>query len=66
MTDQTANRPISEEDAAEYLHMKPRTLARWRREGIGPSHSMVGRKALYLVADLDVFLEVRRNDGAAV
>ncbi|MDM0031229.1 helix-turn-helix domain-containing protein [Variovorax sp. J22P271] len=46
--------------AAAYLGLRPQTLAQWRCEGIGPTHSG-GRPLHYSVAALDAFAAARRK-----
>ena len=44
--------------AAEYLHITPRTLKFWRLQGKGPCYvGPLGRRILYRPADLDDFIE---------
>jgi excisionase family DNA binding protein len=50
----------SREEAAEYLSIKPQTLAAWATSGrYGLPFVRVGRKVRYRLADLDAFLERR-------
>ncbi len=44
-------------DAAEILHVSPKTLERWRLEGFGPSWIRAGRKPLYRLSDLIDWLD---------
>lgn len=57
----TVEAPLTENEAAAWLRVAPRTLARWRREGRAPNHSKVSNRAVYRTADLESFLAARRN-----
>jgi predicted DNA-binding transcriptional regulator AlpA len=46
--------------AAEYCGLKPPTLNMYRQKGGGPAYCKLGRKVVYLRADLDSFLASRR------
>ena len=52
---------LSEAEAARYVDREPATMARWRREGKGPTWyrlSDTGRAPVfYMIADLDAFIE---------
>jgi predicted site-specific integrase-resolvase len=37
----------TEAEVAEWLGVKPKTLADWRRAGSGPPHTFAGRSARY-------------------
>ena len=39
-------------EAAEFLHISPVTLARWRVEGKKPVYRKFGRRVVYALADL--------------
>jgi len=47
---------LTEPEAAELLGKSIRTLARWRRAGVGPSWTRVGRSPRYPLAWLNDFL----------
>ena len=47
---------FTNEQAAEYLCVKPRTLESWRLQGIGPSYVKVGRLVRYLQTTLDEWI----------
>ncbi len=59
----TANRSgspfLTTDQAAEYLHMSPKTLEKYRVVGGGPVYRKHGRKVLYRLADLDAWSEAR-------
>jgi hypothetical protein len=42
--------------AAAYLQVSPRTMQRWRREGVGPEYLRMEGRIYYTVADLDEYL----------
>ena len=53
-----------EQSAGKYIGganspVSPRTLQRWRLEGVGPTYVKLGRLVRYREADLDTFLEER-------
>lgn len=50
---------LAEADAAELLHLGPRTLANLRWRGSGPAHVKFGRSILYRLSDLHKYLEER-------
>lgn len=51
-------------EAAEYLGLKPKTLAQWRSDGSGPPFLKYGR-VFYLKSDLEHFLEGRKVHSTA-
>ena len=51
------NRRIYTDEAAKILRRKPRTLYRWRREGIGPKSYKDGMFVFYLEDELNEYLE---------
>ena len=51
-----APRFLRETDAAAYLDLAPKTIARWRRAGAGPTFHRFGSAVRYAVADLDAFI----------
>ena len=48
-------------EAAQYLRLSDKTLARWAWAGKGPSWMKAGGKVLYDAADLDAWLEGQRR-----
>jgi excisionase family DNA binding protein len=50
------NRLLTEDEAADYLRVRPRTLQRWRQLGRGPKFTRAGRRILYRMADLQQYL----------
>jgi excisionase family DNA binding protein len=47
---------LTEDEAATYLRVRPRTLQRWRQLGRGPKFTRAGRRILYRMADLQAYL----------
>ena len=57
---------VVQDDAAEYIGVRPQTLANWRYLGIGPRYFKLGRGAVrYDLADLDAYLEANAHDPGA-
>ena len=55
---------LTREQAAEYLHLSPQTLATWASEGrYGLPFVKCGRLVRYRRTDLDEFLSARTRDG---
>jgi len=48
---------LTESEAAEFLRLKPKTLARWRWAGTGPIYRKIGGAIRYSDTDLQVFVE---------
>ncbi len=48
-------------EAAQYLGIAAQTLAKWRSNGGGPPYVKICGVILYLVEDLDRFLDERRR-----
>nr|WP_231373888.1 helix-turn-helix domain-containing protein [Thioalkalivibrio sp. ALE11] len=55
---------MTPQQAAEYLHLSPRTLIRWRNMRKGPPWVKLGHRVIYRRADLDAWLA--RNVQAPV
>ena len=47
---------MARNDAANYLGLKPKTLAMWAMEGKGPQAHRVGGRCFYYKHDLDTFV----------
>ena len=47
---------LTRDEAAEYLHLKPQTLAAWAMTGKGPPVVKLGRAVRYRFADLEQFV----------
>lgn len=54
---------LSTKEAARFLGIHPDTLRRWRREGIGPRYSRIGRLIRYHVDTLDEWLRSKEQDS---
>lgn len=50
-----AQRYLTNDEAAEYLRLSPRTLEKQRVIGGGPRFRKFGRRVMYAVADLDAW-----------
>ncbi|MGE3624226.1 MAG: helix-turn-helix domain-containing protein [Bdellovibrionales bacterium] len=46
---------LSQNDVAERWKISPRTLERWRWEGVGPLHLKIGGRILYRIEDILVY-----------
>lgn len=57
---------LSEETAAEMLHLSPRTLQRFRVEGRGPKFVKLGKRVFYREQDLEDYVNrsVRESTSA--
>ena len=49
-------RLITEEDAADILFIRPKTLSHWRVEGKGPTYKKIGGAVRYSISDLEKFI----------
>jgi hypothetical protein len=52
---------LTSEDLADLLHVKIETVAKWRRDKRGPDFVIVGNRRLYAMADVERWLEQRRQ-----
>ena len=66
--DQSKSLINTEREAARKLHpdLSPRTMARWRRQGVGPRFVKIGRKVGYTDEALETYIEqnTRRTEVA--
>ena len=53
-------RYLTNDEAADYLRLSPRTLEKQRVIGGGPKFRKFGRRVMYAVADLDAWADQRR------
>jgi hypothetical protein len=56
---------LTSEQAGEYLHVNPRTLANWRVLGRGPRYVRSGARALYRLGALDAWLDAHTFEHMA-
>jgi hypothetical protein len=63
MPNYAPNDLLTERQLADELHKSPATLARWRRTGAGPRWVRVGKSPLYRWADVERWLQGRREGG---
>ena len=65
MSDRTtlasARRYLTNEEAAEFLRLSPRTLEKHRILGTGPRFRKFGRRVLYALADLEAWADARTS-----
>lgn len=52
----TTNQLLKIKEAAAYLGIAPKTLARWRWQGKAPRAHKLGGAVRFAVADLDAFI----------
>jgi hypothetical protein len=53
-------RLLSQEQAAQYIGVKPPTLAGWRHVSRGPVYRKVGRTTFYRIEDIETWLDAQR------
>jgi hypothetical protein len=58
-------RYLTNDEAAEYLRLSPRTLEKQRVIGGGPRFRKFGRRVMYAVADLDTWADQRSFDATS-
>lgn len=58
-------RYLTNDEAAEYLRLSPRTLEKQRVIGGGPRFRKFGRRVMYAVADLDVWADERSFEATS-
>lgn len=51
---------INTKEAAEYLNLKPQTLHNYRFKGCPPDYVKIGRRIMYEIPTLDLFIESKR------
>ena len=49
--------PLTTDEAAELLGLKSQTLHNWRHLRKGPRYHKLGRRIIYLLDDLEAFME---------
>lgn len=50
---------MDRKEAAQYLGLKPKTLAHWAINGAGPRYIRIGRTIRYRPTDLEEYMESR-------
>ena len=58
-------RYLTNDEAADYLRLSPRTLEKQRVIGGGPRFRKFGRRVMYAVADLDVWADQRSFEATS-
>ena len=58
-------RYLTNDEAAEYLRLSPRTLEKQRVLGGGPKFRKFGRRVMYAVADLDAWATDRSFESTS-
>ena len=53
---------LSNEEAAEYMRISPRTLEKLRTKRQGPAYHKIGRRVVYVLSDLQAYLALHRCD----
>ncbi|MDO4919899.1 helix-turn-helix domain-containing protein [Kocuria sp.] len=51
---------LTTSESAEYLGVRPQTMANWRSAGTGPPFYKIGAAVQYRVADLDTWIEAQK------
>ena len=59
------HRYLTNDEAAEYLRLSPRTLEKQRVIGGGPRFRKFGRRVMYAVADLDAWADQRSFEATS-
>lgn len=55
---------MTRKEVAAVLHVNPRTLTRWRQEGIGPQPlTLAPRVVRYRASDVQAFIEAQAHAG---
>ena len=58
-------RSLTNDEAADYLRLSPRTLEKQRVIGGGPRFRKFGRRVMYAVADLNVWADSRSFEATS-
>jgi len=61
----TDHRLLNESEAAEFLSLSPKTLARWRWSGKPPRFLKLGGAVRYDPADLHKFIQIGRRSSTS-
>lgn len=57
MVQATPDGRVTRAEAARFLGFKPKTLANWAREGIGPKSHLVGGRRFYSLEELRAYAD---------
>lgn len=57
------NRYLTNEEAAAFLRLSPRTLEKQRGTGDGPRFHKFGRRVMYALSDLEAWAQARRFES---
>lgn len=60
------SKPLTPQEAADYLNKPAGTLANWRWAGKGPRYVKLGHSVRYLEEDLVAFIEANRVETSEV
>ncbi|HBO8762655.1 TPA: helix-turn-helix domain-containing protein [Pseudomonas aeruginosa] len=58
-------RYLTNDEAADYLRLSPRTLEKQRVIGGGPKFRKFGRRVMYAVSDLDAWADQRNYEATS-
>lgn len=61
----TSDRLMKEDEAAEFLTLKPATLRQWRSKNLGPLYQKLGGRVAYRLSELVLFVEAARKRCAS-
>jgi predicted site-specific integrase-resolvase len=61
-----SNRLLNSVEVSEMLGCHPQTLANWRKDGVGPLATKIGRRWKYRKLDIDMLLGVETNETEGV
>jgi hypothetical protein len=61
MLNSTPDGRVSRSEAARFLGFKPKTLANWHRQGVGPKSVMVGGRRFYHVDELQAYASGKKQ-----
>jgi predicted DNA-binding transcriptional regulator AlpA len=59
MKSQTAHELLTQDEAADFLRLSPRTLERYRVTGCGPIYVKLGGRVVYRPSDLEEWIAAR-------
>lgn len=54
---------LTQQQLGQRWSLSPRTLERWRWEGIGPRHLKIGGRILYRISDIEAYEADNLRDG---